>query len=65
MEDDGDIPTICAAIIAEDEEAARRIVIEAHDKPVVPEWRFVEARPEDWTPFCDRFQRKDWMKWPD
>ena len=31
----------------------------------VDEWRFVEPRAADWSPFSRRFLRADWMKWPD
>jgi len=27
------------------------------------EWRFVEERPDDWSPFSDRFPQADWMEW--
>lgn len=58
--------TICAAIQAESEEAAMGIVIACFDeKPKAMEWRFVEEKPDDWSPFCDRFPRADWMLWPE
>lgn len=58
--------TICAAVIAPDEDGAKRLIIMAHDEPRPRdlEWRFVEERPEHWHPFCDRFERADWMRWP-
>lgn len=58
-----DAPTICAAVVAEDEDGARAVVETAHDEPVTPEWRFVEERPDNWTPFNNRFRRADWMVW--
>lgn len=58
-------PTICAAVIAPDEDAAKGVIRAAHDKPPLDlEWRFCNERPQDWSPFCDRFPRGDWMKWP-
>lgn len=59
--------TICAAVRAPDEQCAKRLVIMAHDEPRPRdlEWRFVEERPGDWSPFCDRFPRADWNRWPD
>ncbi len=58
-------PTICAAVQAESESSAKEIVLAAHDKrPEAIEWRFCEERPADWTPFCDRFERAEWMHWP-
>lgn len=58
--------TICAAIVAESEDAARQVVAEAHDEsePVI-EWRFVKPRDGGWSPFSDRFERAEWMRWPD
>jgi hypothetical protein len=61
--DDG-ADSICAAVRAEDEDAAKALVQAAHDDPSVAiEWRFVGERPADWTPFSDRFQRAAWMEW--
>lgn len=58
-------PTVCAAIEATDEDAAKAAVIAAHDEPRPDdlEWRFVEERPDDWSPYCDRFRAAPWMKW--
>lgn len=57
--------TICAAVIAPTEEAARDVIVSAHDDPsVVLEWRFVDERPDAWSPFGDRFPRAAWMRWP-
>lgn len=57
--------TICAAVRAPDEESAKRLIVMAHDEPRPRdlEWRFVDERPDDWSPFNDRFPRADWMKW--
>jgi hypothetical protein len=56
---------LCAAVKAESEEAAKKIICEhCYDvSPTYIEFRFCEERPADWNPFCDRFQRADWMKW--
>lgn len=62
---DGDMETICAAVLAENEEAAKRLVLDSYDEsPGEVEWRFCNERPDDWTPFCDRFRQAKWMKWP-
>lgn len=58
--------TICAAVVASDERTAREIIRHAHDDVSAGiEWRFVHPRPDDWSPFCDRFERAEWMRWPD
>lgn len=57
--------TVCAAIIADSEDDARRAVREGYDSPPDDlEWRFVDQRDSDWSPFGDRFKRADWMQWP-
>jgi hypothetical protein len=61
----GDRPILVAAVRAPDAEAAKAIVKASHiDGGEDIEWSFAEARPNDWSPFCDRFQRADWMVWP-
>jgi hypothetical protein len=60
-EDDG--ATICAAIKANSEDEAKQKIIDAHDKPVSIEWRFIEERPKNWSPFATRFLRSPWMQW--
>lgn len=61
-----DAETMCAAIIAPDEEGAKALVMAAYDEPPEEvEWRFCEERADDWSPFNDRFQRANWMRWPD
>ena len=58
--------TICAAILAHTEHEAQQLVKESYDDCPPPiEWRFVSDRPANWSPFCDRFPKADWMKWPD
>lgn len=61
-----DAETVCAAVIAEDEDAAWQVIIDSHDepKPKELEKRFCNERDDDWLPFCDRFPRDDWMQWP-
>ena len=55
---------ICAAVRAESEDDAKAKVLAAYDTPPPAlEWRFCEPRPKDWSPFTDRFERADWMKW--
>jgi hypothetical protein len=36
---------------------------DARHKPV--QYSFAEARSSDWAPFCDRFERRRWMQWPE
>ena len=56
--------TICAGIKADDETHAKSIIQDCFDTPTSSiKFRFVEERPDDWTPFNDRFKKKDWMKW--
>ena len=60
-----DDASICAAIQANNEDGVLKTVIAAYDtKPAVVEWRFIEEQPVDWSPFCDRFPKADWMEWP-
>lgn len=57
--------SLCAAVMAEDEEDAKRIISKAFDDGFAPDdWRFAEPEETAWSPFNDRFQRQDWMKWP-
>lgn len=63
---DGDEqPCVCMALVAESEDAAQAFVLSLFDAPPdIAEWRFCSERPDDWDPFCDRFERGDWMVWP-
>lgn len=57
-------PTVVAAVKALNADEAKQIILDAHDtKPKELEWRFVEERPDDWTPFSGRFPRAAWMQW--
>ena len=62
-EDNGQA-SICAAVMARDAVDAKRLIVAAHDVPVELEWRFLNPQAVGWTPFCDRFKRAKWMKWP-
>lgn len=58
--------SVCAAVKAESEEAVKEKILSSYDKrpdPMSVEWRFVVEKPTDWSPFCNRFPRRDWMKW--
>lgn len=56
--------TVCAAIKAESENEAKRLIYKVYDiKPSEIEFRFVNARPTSWNPFTERFERQDWMVW--
>lgn len=60
----GQSTTIVAAIKAHSEDEARDVVRGAHDDPPAKiRWRYVTERPDDWSPFNDRFPRDDWMEW--
>lgn len=59
-----DEPTVCAAVIAPTEKAAKAAIIGAYDiPPAKMEWRFCEERADDWSPFSDRFPEAKWMQW--
>jgi hypothetical protein len=63
-DEDGPYDSICAAVRANDEEAAKALVAASYDDaPDTVKWRFCEPRPDTWTPFCERFPKTDWMKW--
>jgi hypothetical protein len=61
-----DVATICAAVLAADEDAAREAVALAYDsRSGWIEFRFTTQQENGWSPFCDRFPRADWMIWPE
>lgn len=63
--DQNDNPIYCAAVVAFDAQDAFAIIQRCHDRPETEiTERFIESKPDDWHPFCDRFQRADWMMWP-
>lgn len=71
-DDEPDVPTICAAVMARDEEHARSLILAAYDEPRPDdlEWRFCSEKPAGWAPWVNpngtsRFQRAAWMQWPD
>lgn len=56
--------TICAAVRAANEDAAKAVILASYDDPPdTLKWRFVEEQRQEWSPFCDRFTRADWMQW--
>lgn len=64
--------SVCAAIIAGSEHEARAAVFVCYDKPPKEiDFRFVDERPEDWSPWdlpnggTSRFQKAKWMQWPE
>lgn len=64
--DGGTDDSICAAVMAPDEDAAREVILASYDtRPADVEWRFVEEMPAGSSPFTDRFPRAGWMRWPD
>ena len=63
-EDEVTESSVCAGIKAESEEAAQEIVYASFDtRPASLDFRFVEERPDDWSPFSGRFPKADWMTW--
>src|SRR5262245_50150833 len=59
--------SICAAVLAESEDAAVAEILNAYDEYPgrAGERRFVEERPDDWSPYSDRFPKVLWMQWPE
>lgn len=56
--------SIVAAVRAETAPAAWAKVKAGYDnRDVAFEWRFIEVRPDDWSPFNGRFPKADWMDW--
>lgn len=57
---------VCAAICADSEDQAKAALEAAFDPGhQLAEWLFCdECEAADWQPFCDRFPRADWMRWP-
>lgn len=67
-EDMAERKAICCAVIAPDEEAVKKYVRSCFDKGKAPdtiEYRFINIRRDDWSPFSDRFPKADWMDWPE
>jgi hypothetical protein len=63
--EDGQQESICAAVVADNDDHARRIIEAAHDPGHAPvEWRFITENEPTWSPFSDRFPRRAWMRWP-
>ena len=61
--DDG-AQIICAAVKAENEEAAMELIYAAYDKrPKNIYFRFILQQLDNWIPFCGRFPKERWMKW--
>ena len=63
--DGAERPIFCAAVRAESDADARRIIAEAHDQSVALVFRFVNEKDAAWTPYNDRFRKAHWMpEWP-
>lgn len=58
--------SICAAVQAEDADAAVRMVRQCYDVPMTEmQFRFCEEETVDWIPYTDRFEKAEWMPaWP-
>jgi hypothetical protein len=53
---------ICAAIYSDHIALAHQKIQMLYDIPPREiEFRFCEEKPNDWTPYCDRFPKADWM----
>ncbi len=61
--DSEDLIVYCAAIQSDSEDWVRGMVEAACDGDDEFDWRFFNQMEKGWTPFCDRFQRADWMLW--
>jgi len=55
---------IVAAVMAYSEEAAKSILRGTHDDGYEPAFDYVSRRNKNWSPFSERFPRRDWMRWP-
>lgn len=59
----GGSETICAAIKAFDEDHCKKQIKNCYDiKNNDLHFRFFEEKEDDWSPFCERFQKEDWME---
>lgn len=59
-------PIVCAAVMADRLTSAKEYIRLCHDNPPPMDeiaWRFIEEKPQGWSPFSDRFPKADWMKW--
>lgn len=61
LEDNSTI--FCGAVRASSVGEAKELIVSAYGAENEIEWRFVEQREPDWSPFSDRFPRADWMEW--
>lgn len=64
-----DYATICAAVIAENEDKAKELIYDCYDiAPAIIKFRFCLEEPSTWSPFTDRFPMAEWMDdesiWP-
>ncbi len=58
--------TIYAAVKANSEAEAKELVRNSYNKQLDAatfEWRFCEEKPADWSPFCDKFPKDNFMAW--
>ena len=65
-EDEEGDSSVCCAVKSSSKDNAMEKVCSCFDDGKVPFpiiWRFVEERPDDWTPFNSRFPLSDWMRW--
>lgn len=57
-------PIIVGAVVGTSVEQVKQRVTDARIGGRVKEWRFVEEKPADWTPFNQRYPQQPWMRWP-
>lgn len=58
--------SICCAIQQPNKREVYRYVRSCFDKGYEPKrikYRFIDEKPNSWSPFCDRFPKAKWMKW--
>lgn len=55
-------PQICASILTDTN--PEDYIRFSYDKPPHDiQFRFIEEKPDDWSPFSSRFAKADWMMW--
>ena len=61
-EDMNNRQTICAAIFSDHVALAHQQIQMLYDAtPKEIEFRFCEEKPDEWTPYCERFPKAEWM----
>lgn len=64
LDNDYSEDSICAAVKAESERAAKELLLAGIEQPHQDvEWRFIEEKPADWSPYSGRFQKSEGVEW--